>query len=193
MTDVDAVILAAGFSSRAGTFKPALDLAGKSLLARCVETFLDLSTSVIVVAGHEADRVEALVAGYPKVTVMRNAAYASGMFSSVRAGVSAVRAPRFFLTPGDHPLLLERTCRRLLETPGAVVVPSFSGKAGHPVLLDSALIPEILAEDAGSNLRDVLSRHERSFAIVDDGGVLFDVDTMDDYRAAVAAFTTLDS
>lgn len=193
MSEVDAVILAGGFSSRAGTFKPALDLAGKSLLARCVEAFHGFCSSVIVVAGHEADRVETLVAAYPKVHLVRNAEYASGMFSSVRAGAAAVRTNRFFLTPGDHPFLREETCRLLLETAGKIVVPSFSGKAGHPVLLDSSLIPEILAEDAGSTLRDVLSRHERTFVVVDDGGVLFDVDTIDDYRKAVEAFAAHDS
>ncbi len=189
MSKVDAVILAAGYSSRMGAFKPALDLAGKSLLARCVETFLDLCGSVIAVAGHEADRVAALVAAYPAVKVVRNPDYDAGMFTSVRAGVAAVEAARFFLTPGDHPLVSPRTCARLLESEGAVVVPSYDGKAGHPVLLDASLIPEILAEPAGSNLRAVLSRHPRAFVTLDDPGVLFDVDTPDDYQKAFAAFT----
>jgi molybdenum cofactor cytidylyltransferase len=192
VTEVDVVILAAGFSSRAGTFKPALDIAGKPLLARCVETFHDLCASVIVVAGHEADRVAALVSPYPKVQLVQNAAYATGMFSSVRAGAAAVRSPRFFLIPGDHPLVSPRTCALLLDTKGNVVVPSFSGKAGHPVLLDAEILTEILAEAPESNLRAVLSRHERTFVTVDDPGVLFDVDTMDDYREAVAAFAARD-
>ncbi len=188
MHAVDAVILAAGYSSRMGAFKPALDFAGKSLLARCVETFLALCGSVIVVAGHEADRTAALLAAYPTVRVLRNPDYDAGMFTSVRAGVAAVGAARCFLTPGDHPLISPRTCGRLLQAAGTIVVPSHDGKAGHPVLLDAALIPEILAEPADSNLRAVLSRHERTFVTVDDPGILFDVDTMEDYRAAVAAF-----
>lgn len=188
MIEVDVLILAAGFSSRAGTFKPALDLGGKTLIARCVETFHDLCTSVIIVTGHEADRIAALVSGYPKVRLVHNADYADGMFSSVRTGVGAVSAPRFFLIPGDHPLVSPRTCEQLLAAVGNVIVPSFSGKAGHPVLIDASLNAEILAEAPASNLKAILSRHERTFVTVDDPGVLFDVDTMDDYQKALAAF-----
>lgn len=185
MSSVQAVVLAAGLSRRAGSFKPALDLGGRPMILRCVDAFLETCSSIIVVGGHEYDRLAALVVGIPELRLVRNEGYLSGMFSSVRAAVAAVDADRFFLIPGDYPFVRPETCRVLLEASGAVVVPSFGGRAGHPVLLDAALIHDILAEKEDSTLRAVLSRHPRTFVPVDDPGVLRDVDTEDDYRAAV--------
>ena len=54
---IDGVILAAGFSERAGQFKPALDLGGKPILVRCIESMTETCDQTIVVAGFNVDRI----------------------------------------------------------------------------------------------------------------------------------------
>lgn len=181
--DCEAVVAAAGFSSRADGYKMGFDLGGKPVLCRTVEALLPVCARVYVVSGYRAEEIEALAAGYADVQVVYNPDFALGMFSSVRAGAARVRAPRFFFTPGDCPLITTAVCRALLDTPGEVVQPVYSGRKGHPVLLAGALAEEIGAEPADSNLRAVLRRHTCATVPVDEPGVLLDLDTQEDLAA----------
>ena len=57
--DIQALILAAGFSRRMGRFKPLLVLNGKTVLARCVESFRQAGIAdMTVVTGHRHREVE---------------------------------------------------------------------------------------------------------------------------------------
>jgi molybdenum cofactor cytidylyltransferase len=180
--EVDGVLLAAGFSRRAGTFKMEAALAGKPLLAWSLEAMARVCRRVIVVAGFQAERVERLVRGRPGTELVVNGNFASGMLSSVQAGAARVRAPRFFLHPGDMPLVRAAVYRKLLERGADIVVPAHGGRRGHPVLLSSSLIPAILAEAEGSSLGSFI--HRRGFATVevDDAGILADLDEMEDMK-----------
>ncbi len=179
-----AVILAAGYSSRAGTFKMQLDFGGKPILLRSVELFQKFCSTVFVVAGFQEERIQSLVEGYDFVTVVQNPDFAQGMFSSVRAGVARVTADRFFFTPGDCPLISHEVCAKLLESKKEAAIPTYGGKRGHPVLLNGACVKEILAEPADSNLKKYLSGKDCVFVEVGQEGILMDVDTMEDYRSA---------
>ncbi len=132
---------------------------------------------VIVVTGSEGGKGGGLVAGVQGVELVFNENFAAGMLSSVQAGVRRVRTMRFFLLPGDMPLVRPAVLRRLLETEDDdIVVPACDGRRGHPVLLSSRLIPDIIAEPPGSSLGAFL-RRRGTVVEVDDVGVLADLDT----------------
>jgi molybdenum cofactor cytidylyltransferase len=67
-----------------------------------------------------------------------------------------------------------------------VTVPVCEGRRGHPVLLASALFPELLEPDLPEGARTVVHRHAhtRQAVEVDDAGVLDDIDTPEAYRRA---------
>lgn len=88
----------------------------------------------------------------------------------------------FFLTPGDYPFISKEIVQRLLNENNEVIVPSYKGKAGHPILLKNSLIEEILNEPQDSNLKIYLGKKECLFLDVDDENILLDVDTIDDYN-----------
>lgn len=178
----EAVVLAAGRGSRAGGFKPALDCGGIPLVVRAVRAFAGVCRRVWVVTGHRGDEVAALVAGETGVTTVPNPDWERGMFSSVRAGAAQVTADRFFVTPGDLPLLNPGVIAALARVPGLVVAPVFQGQGGHPVLLDRAWVPRILAADPGASLRQLLAGAERTEVAMADDGVLRDIDTCEDYE-----------
>ena len=142
---IQAVILAGGYSKRAGTYKMTLDFGGKPLLLRIIDTMLLVCESVIVVGGYRIKEIERLLEGYEKVKLVFNEHYDEGMFSSVKRGIREVNADRFFLTPGDYPLINEEICVALTKQIEEIVIPSFMQRGGHPILLSSRLIPEILA------------------------------------------------
>lgn len=184
------VVLAAGFGSRfrdeTGAFKLLAPLKGKPLVRHVVEAALDAALGpVLVVTGHEAKHVRAALAGLD-VTFIDNADYASGMASSLKAGLHAVPldCAGALICLGDMPGVSARILRDLgcafVAAPGTqVVVPTFKGERGNPVLLARGIFPflEKLTGDQGA--RKVIGALIQGVVelAVDDAHVLLDVDT----------------
>jgi molybdenum cofactor cytidylyltransferase len=181
-TTYQAVVLAAGRGSRAGGFKPGLDCGGVPLLVHTVRAFAGVCDTVWVVTGHRSDDVAALVAHEAGVEVVFNPDWTAGMFTSVQAGVRRVTADRFFVTPGDLPLLDPGVVRRLCDTEGDLVSPVYDGQGGHPVLLGRRWAGILVAAPGSSRLRDVLADSPRTTVDMDDDAVLRDIDTCEDYE-----------
>jgi molybdenum cofactor cytidylyltransferase len=178
----EAVVLAAGRSSRAGTFKPALDCGGVPLIRRVVRAFAQVCRRTWVVTGYQSEEVAALVAGEPGVETVFHSGWERGMFSSVKAGVARVAGDRFFVTPGDLPLIDPALVQALADTPGSVVVPVWGHESGHPILLDAVWAPSIVAADPGSTLRVLLAGTPKIRVSAPHDGVLRDIDTCEDYE-----------
>lgn len=94
--NIEAVVLAAGYSSRAEAFKLELDLGGKTVIERCVEGMLPLCSRIIVVGGYQADKIQRILQQYPQVEVVLNKRYAEGMFTSVKEGMRRIRGEKIF-------------------------------------------------------------------------------------------------
>ncbi len=180
---VDGIILSAGYSERAGNFKPALDLCGKPILLRTIESMLELCENIIVVGGHKFEKLSAIITETPKVKLIKNEKFELGMFSSVRAGIKHVRSDYFFIIPGDQPVVKITTFQALLNHANDIVIPRYKGKKGHPVLFDAKLIPEILSWPDTEILRNYIHSKEKVEIIdVDDAGIGLDVDTAEDHE-----------
>jgi molybdenum cofactor cytidylyltransferase len=187
MTNCDGVVLAAGLSRRAGCPKLELPMGGRTVIEHSVASLAAFCDRVIVVVGWRAERVRDLLTGVEGVHCVLNEAYEEGMFSSVRVGLAHVRAGRFLLLPGDQPMTRPETIRRLLAAEGEIVIPSFRGRKGHPVRIDSRAIPDILAEPPTGTLRDCIARRGYTTVEVDDPGIHQDIDTLADYDALQGA------
>ena len=184
-----AIILAAGYSSRMGAFKPLLALSGLAAIDRVIRLYQAVGvTDIHVVTGFRSATIEAAVHNRA-VHLVHNPDHDTGMFSSVLAGVIALpeAAPAFFVHPVDIPLVRSHTLRVLLETGNAhsppVVYPTFDDHRGHPPLIHGDLIQAILSHDGEGGLRALLDRFgDQAVDIpVADNGVLLDMDTPDDY------------
>ena len=183
---VDGVILAAGYSSRAGDFKPGLDLCGKSILQRTVESMSDLCENIIVVGGHQYDVICDIVKDMPKVKTVKNEHVELGMFFSVKTGIKAVESNRFFIIPGDQPLVKTETFKTLLEHHDDIVIPRYNGKKGHPALFNSELISEVLSWADTEILRNYIhSKSQVGIVDIDDPGIGLDVDTAEDHEKII--------
>jgi len=189
-----AVILAAGFSSRMKAFKPLMELGGRRVLGRVVDLYRGSGIAdTRVVAGHRSGEIRAALADLPPA-VVDNPHYASGMYSSVIAGVQAL--PRgintFFVHPVDIPLVRPHTLTRLLDAAGdeppPVLYPVFKGQRGHPPLIRKDLESAIVDHDGQGGLRALLNRFDaqaREVPVADEG-VLLDLDTPADYENLTA-------
>ncbi|MEA2077409.1 MAG: nucleotidyltransferase family protein [Candidatus Marinimicrobia bacterium] len=184
--NVDGVILAAGYSKRTGDFKPGLDLCGKPILIRTIESMFELCEKIIVVAGHKYENIYSLVSGIPKLKVVKNEHFELGMFSSVRIGLKEVQSNRFFILPGDQPAVRTQTFQTLLDIEDDIVIPRYKGKKGHPALFNSRLIPEILSWPDSEILRNYIhSKNKVKIIDIDDPGIGLDVDTAEDHEKII--------
>ena len=186
-----AVILAAGYSSRMGDFKPLLQLGGRTLVEHTVTLFRNAGVDhIIVVTGHKEDEVAAEAARL-NVETVSNADYDEGMFSSVCAGISKLpELDAFFVLPVDIPLIRSSTVQTLLEaeTNEGVIYPCFDTERGHPPLISSHVIPAILKHDGQGGLKRVLEQFPGLDVPVWDKGILLDADTQEDFKKLVARF-----
>ena len=195
MIKLEAIILAAGYSSRANTYKMTLPLGQLSILEHTVSKFEGICSRVIVVAGFQAEIIQAEMAKLSRknaysfeIKFVQNEDFNLGMFSSIQRGCNEVTEPTFFITPGDCPLVKKETIHLLAKQKGNVVIPSFNYKGGHPIKLSSEVKQKILETNPESNLRNVLGSYEKKYMHVEDPGILMDVDTQEDYQKAILYF-----
>lgn len=180
---IEGIVLAGGLSSRAGTNKLLLDINGKTVIEKSILGMYDICSRIIVVGGHRIDEIKDILYKYPKVELIYNSDYLNGMFSSVKKGLINIKEERFFLIPGDYPLVDKRTYKDMLSIDKDIVIPVYNKKRGHPLLMKSYLINEIISNNVFKTLRDFLSIKEITFIGVDDFGILLDIDTMEDYNS----------
>ncbi len=187
-----AIILAAGFSSRMGRFKPLLPLGKTTVLGQVVDTLNRAGVEEIrVVAGHRAGEVLA-AARELGVAGVENREFERGMFSSIQAGCRTLQeaVSGFLLWPVDIPLVRSWTVAEVGDAwadrspDTSVIYPCYDGERGHPPLVSGALIPGILAHDGPGGMRGFLEGVEagaREVAVWD-RFILADMDTPGAYE-----------
>jgi len=170
-----------------GRCKQLLPLDGRPVIVYVLESLLAAGPAeVIVVTSPAGSGIEAAVAHLP-VTFTRNGELGSDMAQSLRVGLArmAPAASGVLVCLADIPLVASGTYRRLLEEhehrPDAILIPSYQGRRGHPILVPCAAMAEIYRQ---STLRNVVRNNEHLVyhVEVDDSGVLEDMDTPEDYR-----------
>lgn len=190
---IAALILAAGYSSRLGAWKPLQPLGGSTFVEEGVRRFRAAGVEDIrVVTGHRAGEL-ALVLQKLGVRAVFNPDYDQGMFTSVHAGVRSLEPgiAAFFLLPVDIPLVQPQTFKGLLHVfhhgDARIIYPSFQGRRGHPPLISSTCVADLPRTWEGG-LRAFLSRYQAEALDLEvrDEAILMDCDTPADYQRLLA-------
>jgi molybdenum cofactor cytidylyltransferase len=179
------ILLAAGRATRMGSNKLLAQIGGRALVSLSAQAALDGGvTSLTAVTGHETGDVASALP--PNVRVVHNPAYATGMASSLRAGLAALGddADAALVFLGDMPAVRAADVAKLIAAfdPSegrGIVVPVHQGKRGHPVLFGRAFWPAIAAAAGDQGARQALIEHADSvFEVpIDHPGVVMDADT----------------
>jgi molybdenum cofactor cytidylyltransferase len=196
---VAAVVLAAGSSTRMGRNKLLLDLGGETVVRRAVQAAVEARLApVIVVLGHEAERVRAELGGLPCVPVV-NPDHVRGVGTSLQAGVRRAAAEAgagaMILILADMPFVTAAMLTTLVEryraTGAPLVVSRYGEVQAPPNLFDRSLFSELLSTDDERCAKRVVRGHENEAVVVpwpvED---LRDIDVAEDYervRAHLAA------
>jgi len=185
---IAALVLAAGSSKRMGKENKLLaDVNGIPMVRRTVETLLASDAAAItVVTGHEADDVKAALASLEGLKFVHNPDHAEGLSTSLKAGLGALPndADGVVVCLGDMPLVTTEMLNLLVRAfdpveGRSICVPVFGRKRGNPILWSRAYLGEMAGLSGDMGARPLLEEHaEQVYEVVmEDDGVLFDVDT----------------
>ena len=95
---VEGIILAAGFSRRAGVWKMALPIKGRTVIERAIMGLYPVVERIIVVGGYNFKNLLKIIEKYEKVFPVYNENFPLGMFTSVQKGVEKVGSSSFLET-----------------------------------------------------------------------------------------------
>ena len=199
---ISAVVLAAGYSSRMGRFKPLLTVGGIPALERLIAGIKEAGIkNIAVVTGYRHELLQPVIrsmSGDGTVIVEAyNAGFDSGMFSSIKTGIARVRevfpdSEGCFLMPVDCPLIDSKVITTLEDAvmcSGDIVrdsfaVPVFEGKKGHPLYVPAGYAEEICSYDGPGGLKGITDKYwDRMLRVpVDSEGCILDMDTPEGYR-----------
>lgn len=190
MQNIVAIVMAAGLSSRMGTFKQLLPYRDKKVISSIVEVLLlSQITNTYVVVGYNQDQVKEELCNY-RITTLYNPYYEEGMHTSVMCAVKSIPydCDGFMMVLGDQPEISVKLIDSLIEakskTNKGIIIPSFVNRKGHPVIFDKKYIEQARNLDPDKGLKALVQNNKDDicYLIVNDESVLFDIDTPSDYE-----------
>ena len=192
--EITGLLLCAGFSGRMGTSKALMIHNGLPFAVSIIKKLLLVCKNVIVVVGHESEKVKSVIKDYLKeaeisrVKFILNANYKDGMFSSLQCGLRHISNTDWILYHFvDQPLIPDLFYSEFVNhLSGDInwIQPIYSGKPGHPILFNDDVSSFILEITNKSSLREV-SKDRRIIKYNWDciyPEVLHDIDTIEDFN-----------
>ena len=189
MVRVSAILLGAGESKRMGVNKLSLPWGKKTVFEHCLDTLLRSNVKeVVVVLNNRTKRM--LQFRGKRAKVIMNPHYREGMSTSIRRGIRATdpNSQGILIALGDQPLLKKRTINALIrafgQKRGSIVLPSYRGRGGHPVLFDRCYKKMLLSLQGDVGGKSIIERDPGNVVKVrtKSEAVVKDIDTWKDYK-----------
>jgi xanthine dehydrogenase accessory factor len=187
---ISAIVLAAGQATRFGRCKQLALIGDKPLLQHTLDHIGQSRVDdIVVVLGAHADEIQQKIR-LGETRVVLNPDYAEGMSTSLQAGLRALRpgTKAALIVLGDQPFVAAPTIDALIDeylrTRPSVVVPTYNGFRGNPVLIDQSLFPEMMEIRGDIGCRAIFGDHSVTKVAVTDRGVVQDIDTPEDIGVA---------
>jgi molybdenum cofactor cytidylyltransferase len=184
------VVLAAGAGSRyhGSRHKLSEKLGSDSVLVRTLRNAIASEmTVVLVVSEGLAAEARGLLPADDVVVVDARSQTTWGMSDSIAAGVSIhASATGWLVLPGDMPFVTPASLRAVAAAldQQPIAFAQHRGRRGHPVGFAAELFSELVMLKGDEGARRLLARYPTAPVELDDPGVLFDIDTVDDLAEA---------
>lgn len=192
-----AIIPAAGHSRRMGRHKLMLPFEESTVLERVLQSWQASGVDDIVVVARRRDDDVLRACGELGVHAVTPHDDPAEMKISIQHGLEYVReccSPEvedaWLLAPADSPRLSSTVIELLLSAyqpaQASIVVPTYDGRRGHPVLLPWPLSGEVVDLGVNEGVNALLDRHAVREIACPEPSILDDLDTPDDYRRLTA-------
>ncbi|MBA3568122.1 MAG: nucleotidyltransferase family protein [Pyrinomonadaceae bacterium] len=190
MSEVSAILLAAGRSARMGAFKPLLPFGKTTVVRSGIQSLREAGVEdIVMVLGHRAKELQENL-GDLRLHFALNPDATSEMSASIACGLRELppdaRAALIALT--DQPAVPPDVIRAIVSewiSGERLVIPEFQGRGGHPVLVDLRFREELLNLDSSGGLGSFFKTHQEHVRrlSVNSPFIARDMDTWDDYCA----------
>ena len=190
MSEIWAIILAAGESKRMGSPKMLLPFMGITIIENVIANVSGSKVdNIMVVLGADRDSIVKLIRT-KAVNYCYNENYKDGMLSSVLCGFRNIPIGHsaVLVFQGDQPLITPNAINSVIEvylsSGKGIVIPVYKCKRGHPILIDRKYRNEIQKLNPAEGLRSLALKYSDDVLEVntDVAGILRDFDTYDEYK-----------
>jgi molybdenum cofactor cytidylyltransferase len=191
---IAAIVLSAGESSRMGSPKALLEIAGQTFIERIISVLSQTRAGrIVIVLGRHVEEIKERISRLP-VRIVVNRDYKKGQLSSLQAAIRSLDADEvdgILVHLVDHPFLSSNLVDTMIEqfyaTGKKIVVPIHCGKRGHPVLFARSLFPELLDAPLEQGAKAVVRAHQSETLEIESAemGVAIDIDTPKEYEEFV--------
>jgi molybdenum cofactor cytidylyltransferase len=184
------VVLAAGAGSRylGPSHKLSAQLGSDSVLVRTLRNAQASGLPVVLVVSDALfPEVRGLIPAQDVVVIDPRSQKSWGMGDSIAAGVSInASAGGWLVLPADMPLVRPASLRAVADAleQQPIAFAQYRGRRGHPVGFGAELFSELVMLKGDDGARRLLARYPTATVELDDAGVLFDIDTVDDLATA---------
>lgn len=157
--------------------KPLMQVGSISIVRRIVISYRQAGVfPIVIITGAEDAEVKKQLSPYGVIFLRHTAPEEPELLASVKLGLRYLqgKCDKVVFTPVGVPMVTPATLSALLCHPGDVVVPAYSGKGGHPVVLSEQIIPDILRYEGPDGLQGAFRSGaiRRVWLDVEDKGVL---------------------
>lgn len=175
------LIVAAGQFPKKSKLDPLYKIGSITVIRREVLTFQIAGLfPIVVVVGYHAEDIEHQLSDYG-VIFIRNEDYENTKkFDSVKMGLKYMkdRCDKIVYTPVNVPMVTPDTIQKMVQLDKTLIVPSYHGHTGRPVLLDRRILPDIINYEGPGGLKGAIDNFSdvRTFMEVEDEGVIHTTD-----------------
>ncbi len=167
--------------------KPFLQVGAIPIIRRIVITYQQAGIfPIVIITGSDNEEIKQHLTSYGVIFLKNEQDEQPELFESVKIGLSFLRGKcdRVVFTPVNVPMFTPATLETLMQNDGSVVIPTYEGRGGHPVLISDDVIGQILGYEGGNGLRgafELCPDHRR--IDVDDKGIICSVYNEADLQA----------
>ena len=159
---------------------PLLQVGTIPVIQRIVITYQQVGIfPIVVVTGSESDEMKRQLSPFGVIFLENPDENQPELMDSIRIGLEFLRGKcgRAVITPVNTPMFSPVTLTELLDRDAEIVVPSYEGRGGHPVVLAENRFSEVMAYRGENGLRGALDAcsAERTWVNVDDRGTVSNV------------------
>lgn len=175
------IIVAAGKTSKRNELHPLSKIGSITVIKRIVLTFQNVGISpIVIITGYEAEEIERHLAHYGVIFLQNQNYENSQMLDSVKLGLDFLKhkCDQVIFTPVNIPMFTANTIQKMMKYDERIISPSYHGKNGHPLLISSELIPQILKYEGKNGMQGAIQNTgtEKKLVEVEDEGIIYDID-----------------
>jgi len=187
---IGCIVLAAGESTRMKQQKLLMPYKERTIIEtvvdKCLQSKID---EIYIVVGSDSEKIKSKLAGL-NLNIITNDNYKMGMLSSVQKGIDALpkSLKAVIILLGDQPMVKSEIIDLMIDSfhrsRKGIVIPTFAGKRGHPILIDLKYRKAVNFLNPGKGLRELIyNNQENIFEVeVETNEILRDIDTFEDYK-----------